>query len=232
MSAIQSVGDIARTIDTGINNAPGLGDTIGHDEVLHAACEKIPVDYRTATILPGLKTHLGNKNNRNLLIHGPPGTGKTHQCWAVARFLLVHQIRSLADMRIRSTHNGDRYVSEGRNNAISRLATTAWSYCKLQIISESGDIARHRFDHEWLGDMAATEDWLVIDDIGFSPKPSEWTVEAIYHLANERRAWQRKTIWTTNRTPNELRDMFGGAIASRLLGGAVIEMDGQDRRLA
>jgi hypothetical protein len=122
-------------------------------------------------------------------------------------------------------------VRETLEQAARRLARRCSTERSAEVISEANDILRNRFDRGWLDRCAQIPIRLVVDDVGFMPKPSDWALEAVYCLANDRRASGLKTIWTTNLTPDQIRDAYGQAIASRLLGGEVIEIDGRDRRL-
>ena len=101
----------------------------------------------------------------------------------------------------------------------------------VHIISECGDIDRYRFEWDWLEEWAKFHGRLCVDDIGYR-KPSEWTYQAIYFLTNYRRQYKLKTIWTTNLTVEELKESYGAAIASRLMGGVVIPTGGIDKRLS
>ncbi len=100
----------------------------------------------------------------------------------------------------------------------------------VSLLAETGHIRVHRYDREALQELIDYPQWLAMDDIGVV-EPNEWVREALYHLANERRASNRTTVWTSNLSPQKIRDTFGAAIASRILGGVVIEVDGKDRRL-
>lgn len=184
----------------------------------------IPPEYRDAKTSAALSQAMA-ADGPCILLHGKPGTGKTHQAYA----LLV------ADRRNR----GAMLVEHGEAVPSYWLPTDAWCREKtdglrgrdlVRIITEAGDIRAHRYDHQWLAKVADYRGVLVVDDIGFT-RPTEWVTEAVYHLANERRAWKLRTIWTTNLTPDGLRDAFSPAIASRLSGGAVIELSGRDRRV-
>jgi DNA replication protein DnaC len=100
---------------------------------------------------------------------------------------------------------------------------------KVHVISECGDIDRYRFEWDWLTAWATFPGVLCVDDIGYR-KPQEWTVQAVYHLATERRKHARRTIWTTNLDRGRLADAYGEPVMSRLAGGAVIDTGGEDRR--
>ncbi len=99
----------------------------------------------------------------------------------------------------------------------------------VHVISECGDIDRHRFDWDFLEEWAKFPGRLCVDDIGYR-KPGEWTTQAIYYLANTRRQGKLKTIWTTNLTTDALKDYYGAAIASRIMGGVIFETGGPDKR--
>lgn len=69
---------------------------------------------------------------------------------------------------------------------------------------------------------------LVIDDVG-SVRLSEWDMDHLGELADERWAAQLPTVVSSNET--RLRELLGPRISSRLAHGAlVVEMDGPDRR--
>jgi DNA replication protein DnaC len=124
--------------------------------------------------------------------------------------------------------NGYDTVYEPTSQTIGREIRRAE---RLEIITEVGDIRASRYERDALDGWVNSRYWLAVDDIG-AIEPNEWVREAIYHLANERRGKGSPTIWTSNLSPQKLRDTFGAAIASRILGGAVIETDGKDRRVS
>lgn len=194
--------------------------------------QTIPPEYRGAELSEAIKAILFKREPSMTLI-GPPGTGKTRMLWALKRHqLMYHGADLLAAggfwQRGEQRHGVWGFVSKPKEKKAEEIRAMG----TLAIISESGDILRNRFDRTWLDDMAGHNGILAIDDIGFTNKANEWTTEAIYHLANERRAWKRRTIWTTNLRADDLRSMYGAAIASRILGGEVIEIDGKDKRVS
>lgn len=99
----------------------------------------------------------------------------------------------------------------------------------VHVISECEDIDRFRFEWDWLEDCAQFPGRLCVDDIGYR-KPGEWTLQAIYYLTNFRRKHKLKTIWTTNLSVEDLKEYYGAAITSRLMGGVVIQTGGEDKR--
>jgi DNA replication protein DnaC len=73
-------------------------------------------------------------------------------------------------------------------------------------------------------------DLLLIDDLG-QDRLTEWTREQLHRLINERNAEGRRTIVTTNRGPREIEEIYGPAIADRLIDEATpIKFMGESRR--
>lgn len=71
---------------------------------------------------------------------------------------------------------------------------------------------------------------LIIDDIG-SEKLTEWVRERIVSIIHTRVSNGLSTIYTSNLSPEELKEEMGDRIASRILGGAkIVEITGSDRR--
>ena len=83
----------------------------------------------------------------------------------------------------------------------------------------------------------AASTWLLaLDDLG-AERETEWAVERLTRLVDDRTAAGLPTIVTSNYRLGQLRDRIGGVDGARIasrLGGAceLVEMAGQDRRLA
>lgn len=71
---------------------------------------------------------------------------------------------------------------------------------------------------------------LLIDDLG-AEKVSDWSIPMMYEIIAARTNWNRPTIITSNLTVAQIAD-WNPRIASRLAGGVVYRMDGEDRRVA
>lgn len=188
----------------------------------------IPEEFHGAVVSNGLLSVL-RSGVKALAIVGPPGTGKTRTLWAIVHRMRMVKMRGLIGREItreRVTKGCDT-VNEFYSEAIDREVRNVE---RMRIITEVGDIRAKRYDRDALAEWVDSPYWLAIDDIG-AIEPSEWVREAIYHLANERRGRAAPTIWTSNLSPQKIRDTFGAAIASRVLGGSVVETDGKDRRI-
>lgn len=185
----------------------------------------IPIEYQAATLPAKLRTILAEEPISVALI-GPPGTGKTWLCWGIIRDHRQRQVRRLMDEGEVPERN------ERPAHFLHRMVERVTSSDRAMIISESAHIRRHRHDREWLDGIARWYGLLCIDDIGFTGKADDWVVESIYHIANERRAAGKKTLYTSNLSADEMRSVFGAAVSSRILGGSIVPINGADRRLA
>lgn len=82
-------------------------------------------------------------------------------------------------------------------------------------------------------------DLLVLDDLGVE-RPSEYTLDVLFRIAERRGRSYRKTVYTTNYSPKELAARYtnavGGIEAQRVIGrivegATVVKNGGEDRRL-
>jgi DNA replication protein DnaC len=168
---------------------------------------------------------------RSFALVGPPGTGKTRALWGMLHAIRKNKMAQMMGHKIERMRYREGEYTEKIETVEAAIARVLRSLDGLTIITEVGDIRAKRYDREALDGWASCPGWLAVDDIG-AIEPNEWVREAIYHMANERRANGLVTVWTSNKTPQQLRETFGGAIASRILGGAVVEVEGQDRRVS
>lgn len=71
---------------------------------------------------------------------------------------------------------------------------------------------------------------LLVDDFG-SSKASEWVEEVTYRIVNWRYEHMKPTIFTSNLTPDAIKDSVGDRVASRLTGMCKrVVLEGSDRR--
>ena len=86
-------------------------------------------------------------------------------------------------------------------------------------------------DFEQVLTMVKSCKLLIIDDIG-AERVTDWVRERVVSIINTRVSNNLATIYTSNRSPEELKEDLGDRIASRVVGSSqVIEMVGGDRRL-
>ena len=74
--------------------------------------------------------------------------------------------------------------------------------------------------------------WLVLDDLG-AEKTSDWVLQTLYVIINNRYEAQVPTLFTSNHSLDELASRLGSdRIPSRIAGMCeIIELDGDDRRI-
>lgn len=72
---------------------------------------------------------------------------------------------------------------------------------------------------------------LVLDDLGVE-KTSDWSLQTLYIILNNRYSEQLQTIITSNLTIDEIGEKMGDRIASRIAGMCkIVKLTGKDRRL-
>lgn len=196
--------------------------------------DDLPVEYRDAELSDDMRAILSEWNPVVALV-GPPGTGKTRICWAALRAIRLKQANKILGIEGKAQMNYAGHGYESRDAWVTRMLRKVAQGDRVRIISEVADIRRHRHDRDWLDDISkwgTDRHLLCVDDIGFTGKADDWVMEAIYHLANVRRANALPTLYTSNLSPDDMRNVFGTAISSRILGGVMIPVSGADRRLA
>ena len=142
-----------------------------------------------------------------ITILGPVGAGKTTLAYQLAfQFLLMLFIEKgydNTDVRLKIKMS-DEFIFEMRsaysNNQADGIRD---SYCRASIV--------------------------MLDDL-FSTMITDAVHAEILHLIDYRSSWVLPTIFTTNKTLNELAEI-DARIPSRLKGGSVIELGGPDKRL-
>lgn len=72
---------------------------------------------------------------------------------------------------------------------------------------------------------------LVLDDLGVE-KTSDWALQTLYIILNNRYSEQLQTIITSNLTIEEIGEKLGDRIASRIAGMCkIVKLTGKDRRI-
>jgi DNA replication protein DnaC len=142
------------------------------------------------------------ENGRGLWLYGGAGTGKTTLAMLVSRIAL----------------------EAGRSVAIYSLPKL------LARIRRTYDAERGEQSYAELFDRLTTVDLLHIDDLG-AEKQTDWVLEQLYALINERYESRRSLVVTTNKNAAELDDQIGGRVVSRLVEMCeVVPVFGEDRR--
>lgn len=139
---------------------------------------------------------------RGLWLYGGAGTGKTTLAMLVSRSAL----------------------DAGRSVAIYSMPKL------LARIRRTYDADAGEQSYAELFERLTTVDLLHIDDLGAENR-TEWVLEQLYALINERYETQRSLIVTTNKNEAELDEQIGGRVVSRLVEMCeVVPVFDEDRR--
>lgn len=142
-----------------------------------------------------------SQNRGPLILHGEPGRGKTYASATVFNWFKKNYPQA-----------STRFIS------VPHLYQT-WM-ANQRSYSENKNILNQLCDSMT----------LIIDDLGIR-KPSDGFLDFLYCIiddrANKPNDW---TIYTTNCSSQELTDLYSARIVSRLNGGTIIKMEGNDLR--
>ena len=164
-------------------------------------------DLETKAAVDGVRGFLDSLDvrlaeGRGLWLTGPPGTGKTTLA------MLVSQTA----------------VERGFSVAIYSLPKL------LARIRRTYDSDRHEESYLDFFERLTSVDLLHVDDLGVE-KRSDWVLEQLYALINERYEAQRSILVTTNLEVADLEDQIGRRTVSRLSEMCeAVPLFGDDRR--
>jgi DNA replication protein DnaC len=166
-------------------------------------------DFQARAGVDEIRSYVGNLDEnlaagRGVWLFGDPGTGKTTLAMLVSK------------------------------TALERKHSVA-IYSLPKLLAR----IRQTYDAEPGGDSYSTffqrltsVDLLHIDDLG-AEKRSDWVLEQLYALINERYETERAILVTTNLDEGELKEQIGQRTVSRLVemcGSCMVPMHGDDRR--
>ena len=141
---------------------------------------------------------------KNLLLIGPTGTGKTHISTSIAKVLIEKGVEVLYDsaQNIVSAFEKDKFKS---GYGAYDPEGTKYLECEL----------------------------LILDDLG-TEFVSQFTVSCLYNLLNTRMNKGLATVISTNLSPAELSEKYEDRIYSRIVGqdSRILLFKGKDRRLS
>ena len=144
-----------------------------------------------------------------LYLCGEFGTGKTFAAWAVVNDYLWHPITNTTS------------ISCFYGGLTATLLESMMPGCVRD--DDRGTIRDPII-------RAMKTPLLLLDDLG-GHKPSEWREETIFKIIDYRYNEEKPTIVTSNLAPNEIGDVVGGKVASRLAEDAtIVALNGEDRR--
>lgn len=138
---------------------------------------------------------------KQLLLTGECGTGKTRALYAI----LIH-----------SHENGTPCELHVVPDLVKHLQVA----CSVDTQAEHKEIKR----------LAGYRGILFLDDLG-AEKVTQFVLQDLYLIISEREKWDRPTVVTSNLSLQEIAEKMDDRIASRLAGGAVLQLGGEDYRL-
>ena len=140
----------------------------------------------------------------NLLLSGDPGLGKTFLSASIARVVsdAGHSVVYDTAAHIFSRFEAQRFSRDGGDGGEAEEDVSRYLRCDL----------------------------LIIDDLG-TEMTTSFVQSVLYQLVNSRLMSSRKTIISTNLSPDELGARYGAAILSRLMGEyRILPFFGEDIR--
>jgi DNA replication protein DnaC len=162
---------------------------------------------------PYIKKYAAMK--KGLYICGDRGTGKTHMAVALMREHLnnITVLDRGGELRI-NIRNVPVFVS------VPELL--------LEIRSSYSD---GKSSEKLIIDKYTDRDFMVMDDLGIE-KTTEWAMQILYIIIDRRYREDRRTVFTSNLTLDEIADKLDDRIASRIAGMCVVvPFKGKDRRV-
>jgi DNA replication protein DnaC len=100
----------------------------------------------------------------------------------------------------------------------------------VSLLVECRDYMQKGFYYEKIQSMTDQEHFFV-DDIG-SEKTTDFVLEFLYLLVNERYENMKRTVFSTNLTLEEFRNRYGDRLLSRIAEMCIfLKLEGEDKRL-
>lgn len=177
-----------------------------------------------------------------LVLHGPPGTGKTTWLAGLARRLLA--VPPSAQLQLPEASVMARGGQVAWDYAVSRgLAETrkapSWvpvTYETVPELMRREQLRAKGLDEHPLRDLARAPGVLMLDELGCAPKPSSWEQDQVERILVYRHNHRLPTIIATNRSFAELsgqsgqRPPYGERVADRLRTAVDVRLGGPSWR--
>jgi DNA replication protein DnaC len=170
-----------------------------------------PEIYRRPIDLPAqVQDWVAGWGGRSLFLTGAIGVGKTHTAWKTCRRWLEAQYGPGQPWQ------GSPVIKTFRSTAL---------FDALRPDAPEGE-------GRTLSKQLQKVDLLFIDDLA-AARPSTWTQERLFEIFDERYIRRRPVIITCDVLPNQLSEVTGPRVASRLAemcGNSIVLLEGRDRR--
>lgn len=172
--------------------------------------------------------------NKPIFLYGNVGAGKTH----IAVSILLNVIKK------RLTELNERVIEECKNfldnkiDSVSCIDERGHPLTQGEQFIPAIDLLldiKSTFGKDCPNEMDTIRKynfykWLIVDDLG-SEKATDYVLQSWYSIIDHRYSNCKPTIYTSNLTPKEIAERYGDRIASRLISGLSIKLDGEDYRL-
>ncbi|MEU0589912.1 MULTISPECIES: DnaA ATPase domain-containing protein [Streptomyces] len=173
--------------------------------------DETPEIYRRPIDLPAqVQDWIAGWGGRSLFLTGAIGVGKTHTAWKTCRRWLEAQYGPGQPWQ------GSPVIKTFRSTAL---------FDALRPDAPEGE-------GRALSQKLQKVDLLFIDDLA-AARPSTWTQERLFEIFDERYIRRRPVIITCDVLPNQLSEVTGPRVASRLAemcGNSIVLLEGRDRR--
>ncbi len=168
---------------------------------------KMYQDCDFKTLKQAMKYH-----GKSFLFYGTAGMGKTYLAQSIHKF---------------AYHHNYSQANENRFNIF-----------KSNIFIKASDLFlkfRNSFENKEVSEIDminkySNADLLIIDDLG-NNRITDYALENLHMIIDNRYEWDRTTVITTNLFPDEMEEVLGSRIMSRLKSlCSFVEFEGKDRR--
>lgn len=173
-----------------------------------------------------------------LVLHGPPGTGKTTVMAAIARRLLTSTPDEQVDLPARSypTELAEEFArSRNLHKALSRIPIPQVEYHRVDELVRRETVRMRGLDPHPTVDVAKVQ-ILMLDELGLTERPTEAEARLIERVLCYRHDRGLCTIVATNRSWEELttgkRPLYGWRVADRLRTAVDVALGGPSWRAA
>ncbi len=151
-------------------------------------------------------------HKKSFVFYGTAGMGKTYLAQSIRKFAYYHN------------------YSQSSNNKINRFKKNIFIKASDLFLEFKESFNNREISERSIIDKYSNADLLIIDDLG-NNRITDYALENLHMIIDNRYEWERTTVITTNIFPDEMEEVFGSRIMSRLKSLCdFVEFSGKDRR--